>query len=222
MEFLYFPGCSLEGSGRRLGKGLKKLLALLGMELREVPDWNCCGASEYGNKGAIIALSLRNIEKARGLGDTLLAPCPCCAKNLKEAGGGLHVMHPLDLLHLGLLSSVDVKREAKGEVFTPFYGCLLLRPEGTAIRNQYVMEEFIEFFGGRADADKVRDLCCGGGQLFRQKEITGRMVERILSRSQGTILVFCPLCYMAISTFSRGRKVVYFTDFLLYLLGERA
>jgi heterodisulfide reductase subunit B len=219
MELLYFPGCSLESSGKRLGKGLRRIMEMLRVRLKEVPDWNCCGASEYEERAQILALSRRNIEKARGLGDTLLAPCPACAKNLKEVAKDIEVVHPLDL-PFSSYASLNIKRDLKGKVFTPFYGCLLLRPKETAIKNPYIMEEFVELLGGEVDGERVRNLCCGGAQLFREKEITRRLCERILGRSRGTILVFCPLCHMAIKTFSAGRSVAYFTDLLLYTLDE--
>jgi len=46
-SYLYYPGCSLSGSARAYAESLAAILAPLGMELEEIDDWNCCGASEY-------------------------------------------------------------------------------------------------------------------------------------------------------------------------------
>jgi len=41
----YYPGCSLEGGGIELDLSVKALASAAGVELREIEDWNCCGAS---------------------------------------------------------------------------------------------------------------------------------------------------------------------------------
>ena len=112
-------------------------------------------------------------------------------------------------------------RDLKGEVFTPYYGCVLLRPAETAIRNKYVMEELITSFGGEVAGERIRDRCCGGGQFFANKGATERLSRLIVEQAKGTIVLFCPLCHMALKTFSKGRRIVYFTELLLYLMGEK-
>jgi len=114
-----------------------------------------------------------------------------------------------------------VERDLKGKVFTPYYGCVLLRPPETAIRNRYVMEEVITSFGGEVAGERIRDRCCGGGQFFANKRATERLSRLILGEAKGTIVLFCPLCHMALKTFSEGRRIVYFTEVLLYLTGEK-
>jgi heterodisulfide reductase subunit B len=97
---------------------------------------------------------------------------------------------------------------------------VLLRPEGTAIKNKNVMEEAITFFGGEIAGEKVKDRCCGGNQFFANKWATEKLSTLILDKSRGNIVVFCPLCEMALKTFSTGRKILYLTDLLLYVMGE--
>ena len=67
----------------------------------------------------------------------------------------------------------------------------------------------------------MKDRCCGGSQLFVHKWVAETLVTQIIERSSGTAVVFCPYCYMALKTFSSGRKVVYLTDLLLFVMGER-
>jgi heterodisulfide reductase subunit B2 len=220
MNFAYYPGCSLTGSAKKLDKGVRKLCSKLGHNLTEIEDWNCCGALEYGDRNELVAISGENLKKARG--HELLAPCPACYKNLKDADAekAFTILNPLELLTPEALAGVEMKRDLKGMVFTAYYGCLLLRPEGTAIRNKNVMEELITSFGGEVEGEKVRDRCCGGNQLFVNKWVTERLSKLIIDKSRGTIVVFCPFCHMAMKTFSMDRKVVYVTDLLLYVMGE--
>jgi heterodisulfide reductase subunit B len=223
MDYAYYPGCSLTGSARALDKGVRRVAALLGHRLTEIPDWNCCGAMEYGDRRELLALSGENLEKSKHLGRAgVVAPCPACYKNLKEADAGrtYNVLSPLELIDGDALSRIPARRDLRGRVFTPYYGCILLRPEGTAIRNKNVMEEAIAFFGGEIEGEKVKDKCCGGGRFFAGKWATEKLSTLILEKSAGTLVVFCPLCHMALTTFTKESKVVYLTDLLLYVMGE--
>jgi heterodisulfide reductase subunit B len=222
MNYGYYPGCSLTGSACKLDKGLRKVFGKQGHSLEEIPDWNCCGAFEYGNRKELMGFSKKNLEKASGIFREIVAPCPACYKNLREADEQkkFAIFHPLDLMDDAFLASIKPVRDLKGEIFTPYYGCILLRPRETAIQRNTVMEEVIIRYGGDVAGEKVKDRCCGGNQIFINKFATEKLSKLILEKSQGTLVVFCTLCHMAMKTFSGSRKVIYFTDLLLYIMGE--
>jgi heterodisulfide reductase subunit B len=223
MNYGYYPGCSLTGSARKLDTGLRKVFAKQGHTLKEIPDWNCCGAFEYGDRKELAGFSKQNLAKAAGLFSEIVAPCPACYKNLREADDQKQfiISHPLDLFDDAFLADLKPARDLKGQVFTPYYGCILLRPRETAIQRKTVMEEVITRCGGEVAGEKMKDRCCGGNQIFINKSVTEKLSRLILEKSQGTIVVFCPLCHMAMKTFSAERKVIYFTDLLLYIMGEK-
>ncbi|MDR2017405.1 MAG: hypothetical protein LBQ00_00725 [Syntrophobacterales bacterium] len=222
MDYGYYPGCSLTGSARKLDRGVKKVMKKLGHTLAEIPDWNCCGALEYGDRNELIALSRENLKKAEPMCREIVAPCPACYKNLRDADsdGMFKILNPLEFLEKKVLETIKTKRDLKGKVFTPYYGCVLLRPEGTAIKNKSVMEELIILFGGELAGEKIKDRCCGGNQFFANKWATEKLSTLITEKSKGTIVVLCPLCHMALNTFSTGRKIIYLTDLVLYIMGE--
>jgi heterodisulfide reductase subunit B len=222
MNYGYYPGCSLTGSAHKLDKGIRQVFAKQGHTLKEIPDWNCCGAFEFGDRKELSEFSKKNLEKARGLFTEIVAPCPACYKNLREADeqSEFAVTHPLDLFDDAFIDSIKPVQDLKGQVFTPYYGCILLRPKETAIKRTTVMEEVITRFGGEVAGEKVKDRCCGGNQIFINKSVTEKLSKLVLEKSKGTIVVFCPLCHMAMKTFSGERKVIYFTDLLLYIMGE--
>ncbi len=226
MRYAYYPGCSLTGSARRLDKGVKRVFARLGHELVEIPDWNCCGAFEYGDRKDLIEFSEANLRKSRALNmveGSVVAPCPACYKNLKEANREkTHaIYHPLELFNGDATASLRIEKDLKGQVFTPYYGCLLMRPDETAIGDKEVMERFIGRLGGEIEGTKVRAKCCGGNQFFINKWATEKLSRIVLNGSKGTLVVFCPLCHMALTSFSKNRKIIYFTDLILYTIGER-
>ncbi|MHA1207539.1 MAG: heterodisulfide reductase-related iron-sulfur binding cluster, partial [Candidatus Hodarchaeales archaeon] len=46
MKVGYYPGCSLQKVAKEYNKSVKKISKELGIELEELPDWNCCGSLE--------------------------------------------------------------------------------------------------------------------------------------------------------------------------------
>jgi len=223
MIYAYYPGCSLKGSAKRLDDGVRRVFNLLGITLNEIPDWNCCGLVEYGDAYRVRLLSKKNLEKALPVSTEVIAPCPLCAKNLKESNedSRFSIFHPLDLLTPQDILSIPAKRDLKGHVFFPYYGCLLVRPKETAIKDREIMEKVILYYGGEVTGTEVKDRCCGGNRFFVDRELPEKLSRIILERSCGTIVVFCPLCHMVLKSFSGERKVVYFTDVIPYVLGEK-
>src|SRR5512143_2508238 len=87
LGYLYFPGCSLKGTGVAYDESLVTLFGLLGLPLEELPDWNCCGATSYmaiGEETAFV-LAARNLAIAQRLGALeLMAPCSACYLVLRK------------------------------------------------------------------------------------------------------------------------------------------
>ena len=84
-KFTYYPGCSSEGSASHLDQSLRAVAPELGLELEELDDWNCCGASVghiEGGKLSATALSGRNLAKAQGQGSQdVVTGCAACYLN---------------------------------------------------------------------------------------------------------------------------------------------
>jgi heterodisulfide reductase subunit B len=126
MEYIYYPGCSLESSGKPYDESLRAVFRALGIGLRELEDWNCCGATMYMSvdEALSMAISARNLALAEQAGfRDLIAPCSACYtvllktnRFLRESpelrakvdhllgqvglkyGLGVKVRHPLDVL----------------------------------------------------------------------------------------------------------------------------
>lgn len=126
MKYGYFPGCSLKGTGRAYEESLLPVMRRLGVEMTELEDWNCCGATAYMavDEAKACALAARNLAIAERSGhQQLMAPCNACYLVLNKtqhymaehtgmkvlvdkalgsvnlrATGQLPVRHPLDIL----------------------------------------------------------------------------------------------------------------------------
>lgn len=88
MKYSYYPGCSLERNAAAYNISTLAAAAPLGLELIEMDDWNCCGATEYVslNLTASFALIARNLAIASKEKDrnALIAPCSACYLNLRK------------------------------------------------------------------------------------------------------------------------------------------
>ncbi len=88
--YIYYPGCSMDSSARSYRDSLDAITGPLGVDLHQIDDWNCCGATEYLGLSrlpayALIARNLALAERARNGTDTLVAPCSACFLNLSKA-----------------------------------------------------------------------------------------------------------------------------------------
>jgi heterodisulfide reductase subunit B len=93
MKYAYFPGCSLKGTGKAYEESLLPVLKHLGVELEEIKDWNCCGATAYMavDEGKACALAARNLAIAEKAGlKEMVAPCSACYLVLNKTQ---HYMH---------------------------------------------------------------------------------------------------------------------------------
>jgi heterodisulfide reductase subunit B len=89
-KYLFYPGCSMEGSAKAYSESLMAICKPIGLDLKEIVDWNCCGAIEYLGHSLTPAYALisRNLALAVEQGDgqrTVVAPCSACYLNLAKA-----------------------------------------------------------------------------------------------------------------------------------------
>jgi len=89
-EYLFYPGCSMESSAKAYEASLEAVCKPLGISLKEIEDWNCCGATEYLSLDVTPAYSLiaRNLALAEQQAEgtkTLMAACSACYLNLSKA-----------------------------------------------------------------------------------------------------------------------------------------
>ncbi len=100
MKYNFFPGCSLESTAREYYMSTRVVLKELGVELEELPDWTCCGASAAETHSRLLSFALpaRNLalaERADG-GRQLIASCSACYVNLCKVND--HIKQDPELL----------------------------------------------------------------------------------------------------------------------------
>jgi heterodisulfide reductase subunit B len=91
-QYSFYPGCSSQGgaSSSNYLTSTQSMCKYLDIQLNEIPDWNCCGASiGYAEGGELprLALSARNLalSEQHNPGQDVVATCAACWLATREA-----------------------------------------------------------------------------------------------------------------------------------------
>ena len=163
MKVSYYPGCTLKTKAKNLEDSTLASLKALGVEVAEMPRWNCCGAVFSLADDDLIhhVAPVRNLIRAMEQGsDSIVTVCSQCYNTLARANllmkenpekrdtlnafmseepdyaGEVEVKHLLTFLH------DEIGWEGLKEKITvpltelkiaPFYGCSTIRPKEVSI-----------------------------------------------------------------------------------------
>ena len=155
MIFSYYPGCTLKTKAKDLDRYARLSAEALGIELRELAEWQCCGGAFSMAKDEIATKlsSVRALADSRETG--LVTLCSACHNVIKQTNhamatdadfamkannymkletpynGETQVLHYLEMLRdvVGFDKlAAAVKNPLTGKKIAAYYGCLLLRP----------------------------------------------------------------------------------------------
>jgi heterodisulfide reductase subunit B len=155
-RYAFYPGCTLYSTGIEFGLSTELVCDALDLEMVEIPDWNCCGASSAHSMDhtLFLALPARNLAKAQEVDlKDLAIPCAACYSRLAAADLALKQdaafraqietvlgfkyedkVRPRSLLDIFANDfsrdslAAKVKRPLEGLKVVSYYGCLLIRP----------------------------------------------------------------------------------------------
>ncbi len=155
MDIGYYPGCSLHASSSLYDVQSRRIFNEIGINLKEIEDWNCCGATSAGKIDDFLAVAMpaRNIGLAEAEGfSEMVIPCSACysrtlvaqkqlednidlkeeinAELTKKVQGTIKVSSILEVLLTPSASdelAAKVVKELKGILAACYYGCLQTR-----------------------------------------------------------------------------------------------
>ncbi len=208
-EFAYYPGCCSEGTGCEYVDTMEDVIKALDHELREIPDWNCCGASSAHSVSEFLSLALpgRDLVKAEEMGLDVVAPCAACFNRLARAAlvlpqrqdadgedlprfrGEIKVVHPLGLLaNEASLATVRAKmnRSLAGMPVVTYYGCLAVRPSavtgisGSELEDPTMMDRVLDVLGAKVIDWAHKTSCCGASQAMPKPIVTRNLSLQIV------------------------------------------
>jgi len=223
MKVSYYPGCSLENTAIDYAASIAGVTPLLDVELEEIKDWNCCGATAAHsiNQELALALPARNLMTAEKMGRDVVAPCALCFNRLKVAEkalknpagnplgfdyrGAIKIWDLLDYLtqedYLRVLAEKVVK-PLKGLKAVGYYGCVVARPPEITDKQDYEnpqnMERLLTVLGAAPLDWSYKTDCCGAGHALSRPDIIDtlaqRLYERALAAGAECFVVSCQMC----------------------------
>lgn len=163
MKISYYPGCTLKTKAKNLDRAAIASLEVLGVEIKEIDRWNCCGAVHSLTADDLIHQvgPVRNLIRAKEQGaDKLVTLCSMCYNTLARANllmkndtvkrdtinrfmdeemdyaGEVEVVHYLTFLQ-EQIGWQKIKEQVKVPLtdlkVAPYYGCTLQRPSEIGI-----------------------------------------------------------------------------------------
>ncbi|MDY6880099.1 MAG: CoB--CoM heterodisulfide reductase iron-sulfur subunit B family protein [Desulfatiglans sp.] len=163
MKTTYYPGCTLKTKARNLEDSAIASMAALGVELEELPRWNCCGAVHSLADDDLIhhVAPVRDLIRVLETGSRqVVTLCSMCYNTLARANllmredeekrktinsfmdeeidyhGEVEVLHLLGFLRDKIgwdRVREKIKVSLDGLKVAPYYGCTLLRPREVSI-----------------------------------------------------------------------------------------
>ena len=220
MKVSYYPGCALHGTALEYDESTRAMTGMLGVELCELPDWNCCGASSAHATDESLASGLvaRNLAIAQKQGMDVVVPCAACYSRFKAGEKGavagaegegkklnFRILNLLEfLIASGLRDNIKEmkKRPLSGLKVVCYYGCLLVRPPKVTGARNYEnpkeMDELLELLGAEVIPWSYKTDCCGGSLVLTRTDIVRRLAQKLFDKAMEAgaeaIAAACPLC----------------------------
>jgi len=205
-----YPGCSLKGSSREYTESVLAVAQACGIELVEIEDWNCCGATAAHNlnKELSLALPARILSLAEKQGMTeIVVPCAACYSRLTVTkheitehpelnetitkANGLEYSGSVGILNIIQMLDKYVTPNLEGRIIKPFehkvacyYGCLLVRPHEILKfdreEDPQSMDELMLKAGATPIDWAFKTECCGAGLSVSRTSSVGRLSGEIM------------------------------------------
>jgi heterodisulfide reductase subunit B len=229
-SYAYYPGCSLHSTVKEYDVSTRLVAQALGIELKELDGWICCGASAAHSTDNLLALTLpaHNLKLAEEAQLPIAVPCSMCYSRLRITAEALkdknkrgqiekaldsHIEKTVDVI--SILQALDVaipelavKKPLKGLKVACYYGCLLARPKEIARiddeNDPQMMDRILAGLGAEPIFWGLKTECCGASLTLTRPDVVVNLSHRILASAKDLgadcIAVACPMCQMNLDT----------------------
>lgn len=221
-QIAFYPGCALQSMTWDYRESIKHVMGVLGLQLTELEDWTCCGATAAHSldERMSVIMPAWNLARVEFLGLDLAAACPQCFKRLAISRQMLRQKRLDDPWSLKLdfgifdlarmLTTDEMLEQIKDRVRAPlhglrvvcYYGCQVVRPPKVTGYEDYAnprhLDHLMEALGATAVDWSFKATCCGASTGLVRKKIGLSLLERLLYWAHASdahaIVVCCPLC----------------------------
>lgn len=210
MKLGFYPGCSLNGTAREYNESVKTLAPVFGIELIDIDDWNCCGASAAHavNRDLSLALPARTLALAEKQGfDEIVVPCAACYNRLavaqyelnkdellkKSVEKSIDITFNNDIKILNVVQFIDkyIKDKIIEKISHKFehqvacyYGCLLVRPHKIIgfdrVEDPTSLDELMQLIGATPIDWGFKTECCGASLSIARTDLVAKLSGNIV------------------------------------------
>ena len=210
MRIGFYPGCSLNGTSREYNESVKALAKAFDLDLAEIKDWNCCGATAAHsvNKDLSLSLPARILALAEQQGfEEIVVPCASCYNRLSVVQHELthdealkqRVTDILEIPYNGTVKILNVVQmiekymqdKIEEKIVHPFshsvacyYGCLLVRPHNILqfdrLEDPQSMDTLMTKIGATPIDWAFKTECCGAGLSVSRTDLVAKLSGNIL------------------------------------------
>lgn len=234
MRLSFYPGCSLEGMANDYARSIDTVFRDLGIDLVEIEDWSCCGATAAHSLSQTMSVVLpaRNLAVAEKMGLDIVSPCAMCFNRLRFSQNMIrkkvfdipwHVTGEIRVHDMTrFMAEPSMIKSIKKRVLKPlnglrvvcYYGCQMVRPPKitgyTDYENPQTMDRIIATTGAQVIDWSYKSTCCGASIGIARREIQESLTRRILQKAQQAgaeaIVVSCPLCQSNLDIIQKDRS----------------
>lgn len=218
----FFPGCALQSMNWEYRESIAKVASALDLEIIEIEDWTCCGATAAHSLDEKMSLLLpaRNLAGAQRLGLDVAVACPMCFKQLchsrkvlreKRLDSPWSLDSDITVFDLARMLATDsmidrirdhARTPLQGLRLVCYYGCQVVRSPRitgyTDYENPLHLDRLVEAVGAVSIDWSYKATCCGASIGIPRKEIgmalTGRLLSQAHASGADAIITCCPLC----------------------------
>lgn len=210
MTLGFYPGCSLKGSSREYAESVLAVAGAFGITLKEIEDWNCCGATAAHNLNRNLSLALParvlSLAEKQGMSE-IVVPCAACYSRLTvtrhelekdselrseieevndlEYKGSVKILNIIQMINKYITPDLEgkIKNQFNHKVAC-YYGCLLVRPNDILKfdreEDPQTMDELMLKIGATPVDWAYKTECCGAGLSVSRTSSVARLSGEII------------------------------------------
>lgn len=210
MEIGFYPGCSLKGTSSEYAQSTLALAKAFDINLKEITDWNCCGATAAHNLNHELSVALPSrvlaLAEKDGMSE-IVVPCAACYNRLSVTQHELNKDEDLkkrvsDILQMPLSGNIEIMNvmqfidkyvadKIEEKITKPFdhkvvcyYGCLLVRPQEVLkfdrLEDPQSIDTLMTKIGATSMEWGYKTECCGAGFSVSRTDIVAKLSGRIV------------------------------------------
>lgn len=210
MKIGFYPGCSLKGTSSEYAQSTLALAKAFDINLIEIEDWNCCGATAAHNLNHELAVALPArilaLAEKQGLQDVVV-PCAACYNRLSVAqhdlknneerrnkvstildmpiSGNIRILNVMQFIEEYITDKIEEKvRVPFDQKVVCYYGCLLVRPHNILkfdrLEDPQSMDNIMRKIGAETLDWGYKTECCGAGFSVSRTDIVAKLSGKIV------------------------------------------